>query len=692
MNRTHKVGIASLLLCVGSLCHAADHTTWHTYGGTPDQMHFSRLKQINTKNVAKLQVAWTYDTQESGDVQAEPVIIDDVLYAYTPTHRTIALRAATGELLWSFDAHIESSGPNRGVMYWSEGSDKRVFAAVGDYVYALDARTGKPIGSFGDDGRVDLRRELGRDPEKQSVRLTTPGVIYRDLMIVGGRVSETLPASPGFVRAYDVRTGKLRWTFHTIPQPGEFGYETWPKDAWTYIGGVNSWSGMTLDEKRGVIYVPTGSAAADFYGGNRLGADLFANCLIAIKAQTGERLWHFQFVRHDILDRDLPSPPALVRVKHDGKLVDALAQPTKQGFVFLLDRDHGTVLNDLEYTPVPKSDVPGEQPWDSQPLPKAPAPYARQTLTQDSLSNRSPEASTWAKAEFAKMRSEGPFTPLSTGKDTIIFPGLDGGGEWGGPAYDPDTGALYINANEMAWLGSLAPNDVGTSGHSLYLQNCAACHGDNLQGSPPIIPRLSDIGQRRSRESIVGIVESGAGRMPSFKALEPEARAAIIEFLMTGRDIPTQDATIQPGYLRYRFTGYRRWVDPEGYPPIAPPWGTLNAIDLNSGQYLWRIPFGEFPELAAKGMKQTGSENYGGSIVTAGGLLFIGATNHDKKFHAFDKRKGKLLWETTLPFSGNASPATYQLKGRQYVVILANGGKSRDEHGGVYVAFALPTR
>jgi quinoprotein glucose dehydrogenase len=686
-----KAAIASTLLTFASLSNAADHTTWKTYGGTPDQMHFSRLKQINTTNVAKLKVAWTYDTHESGDVQAQPVIVDGVMYAYTPTHRTIALNAATGELLWSFDAHVESSGPNRGVMYWSDRHDKRVFAAVGDFVYALEARTGKPIASFGEAGRIDLRRDLGRDPQKQSVRLTTPGVVYRDLMIVGGRVSETLPASPGFVRGYDVRTGKVRWTFHTIPQPAEAGYETWPKDAWTYIGGANSWSGMTLDEKRGVIYVPTGSAAADFYGGNRLGANLFANCLIAIKAQTGERLWHFQFVRHDILDRDLPSPPALVTVKHEGQLIDALAQPTKQGFVFLLDRDTGAVLNELEYVPVPKSDVPGEVPWDSQPLPKSPAPYARQTINADSLTNRTPEAAAWAKAEFAKMRSEGPFTPLTVGQDTVIFPGLDGGAEWGGPAYDPDTGLLYINANEMAWLGALTPNDIGHSGRSLYLQNCAACHGDDLQGSPPIIPRLSDVSQRRSRESIAAVVESGGGRMPGFKALDPEVRDAIIDYVTTGRDTETQDATIQPGYLRYRFTGYRRWVDPEGYPAVGPPWGTLNAIDLNTGKYAWRIPFGEFPELAAKGMKQTGSENYGGSIVTAGGLLFIGATNHDKKFHAFDKRTGELLWETTLPFSGNASPATYEIKGRQYVAILANGGKSRNEHGGVYVAFALPT-
>lgn len=684
-----KVTLAIAFLSLGSLSFAADHTTWQSYGGTPDHIHFSRLKQINKHNVANLRIAWMYDTHEAGDLQTQPIIIDDVLYAYTPTHKTIALNAANGNLLWSFDAQVESSGANRGVMYWSKGSDKRVFAAVGDFVYALDARNGKPIASFGEQGRIDLRRDLGRDPEKQSVRLTTPGVIYRDLMIVGGRVSETLPASPGFVRAYDVRSGKLRWSFHTIPQPGEFGYDTWPKDAWTYIGGANSWSGITLDEKRGAIYVPTGSAAADFYGGNRIGANLFANCLLALNAQTGERLWHFQFVRHDILDRDLPSSPALVRVKRGGRVIDALAQPTKQGFVFLLDRDTGKLLNEVTYTPVPKSDVPGEQPWDSQPLPTSPAPYSRQALTSETLTHRTPEAAAWAKAEFAKMRSEGPFTPLSVGKDTIIFPGLDGGAEWGGPAYDPDTGLLYVNANEMAWLGALAPNDAGGSGRSLYLQNCAPCHRDDLQGSPPTIPRLADVSARRTAEFVGDIIRRGSGRMPGFAALTDESRDAIVEYLMTGQSVATHESTPQAAQLRYRFTGYRRWVDPEGYPAIAPPWGTLNAIDLNSGNFVWRIPFGEFPELVAKGMKQTGSENYGGSIVTAGGLLFIGATNHDNKFHAFDKNTGELLWETTLPFSGNASPATYAVNGRQYVVILASGGKSRDAKGGIYVAFAL---
>jgi quinoprotein glucose dehydrogenase len=669
---------------------AADYRAWKTYGGSPDQIRYSRLKQINRANVKGLTVAWTYDTLEGGDLQTQPIVVDGVLYAYTPTHKTIALDAATGKLLWTFDSGLEGKGANRGVMYWQRGRDKRVFAAVDEYLYALDARTGQAIETFADKGRIDLRQGLGRDPQTQSVRLTTPGVIYKDLLIVGGRVSEGLPASPGSVRAYDVRTGALRWTFHTIPQPGEFGHDTWPKDAWTYIGGANSWPGMTLDERRGVVFVPTGSAAADFYGGNRLGDNLFANSLLALKADTGERLWHFQFVRHDILDRDLPAPPALVTVRRGGRKIQAIAQTTKPGFVYLFDRDDGTPLFTLEYTKVPSSNVPGEVAADSQPVPTKPAAYARQVLTADMLTNRTPQSASWAREQFSKMKSEGPFAPLEIGKDTAIFPGLDGGAEWGGAAFDPQTGLLYINSNEMAWLGSLAPNDEGRSARSVYLRECAVCHGDNLQGAPPSIPSLVDIAATKTADEISTAILNGGGRMPAFANLQKEALQAIVAYLVSGENTETDASQPNMGRPAYRFTGYRRWLDPEGYPAVAPPWGTLNAIDLDTGEFVWRIPFGEFPELAAQGLVNTGSENYGGPIVTAGGLLFIGATNHDRKFRAFDKTNGELLWETTLPFSANATPATYELKGRQYVVVLATGGKSREAPGGVYVAFALP--
>jgi quinoprotein glucose dehydrogenase len=669
------------------------YRTWSAYGGGPEQMRYSSLAQINRTNVAQLQPAWTYDSGESGGLQTQPIVADGVLYAYTPTQKTFALRADTGEHVWTFDPHAEGRGPNRGLMYWSNGAERRVFAAVDQYLYALDASTGRPIATFAEQGRIDLRDDLGRDPREQSVRLTSPGVVYKDMLIIGGRCNEGLPASPGDIRAYDVRTGKLRWAFHTIPHPGEFGYETWSKDSWTINGGANSWPGMALDEARGIIYAPTGSAAADFYGANRLGDNLFANSLIALDANTGKRVWHFQFVHHDIWDRDPPSPPTLATVKRNGRSIDAVVQATKQGYVFVFDRTNGKPLFPIEYKKFPASNVPGEVAAESQPIPTAPKPFARQLFTKDMLTTRTPEAHQWAVEQFSAFRSDGPFIPFSVGQDTVIFPGYDGGAEWGGQAFDPETALFYVNANDLPWTGALAPNDAGQNSRALYLQTCAGCHRDDRVGAPPQIPSLINVGQRRSRQDIATTIRQGGGRMPGFSYLQRASIDALVDYLTTGEDRPTP-ASPAAMLEAYRFTGYKKFLDPEGYPAVTPPWGTLNAINLNTGEYAWTIPFGEYPELAAKGMKDTGTENYGGPIVTAGGLVFIGATNFDRKFRAFDKTSGKLLWETTLPFSGNGTPATYEVNGRQYIVIAAGGGKDRPgkASGGVYCAFALPAR
>ncbi len=681
------------LFLVSTATVAAD-ADWPMYGGDAGKTRHSPLKQIHRGNVSRLTQAWSFDTGQKGDTQTQPIVVGRVLYGYTPTHQAIALDAATGKLLWKFDSGLAGVGANRGLMYWSDGNSARVFAAVDNFVYALDAATGKPIASFGGNGRIDLRENLGRDPATQSVRLTSPGVIHRDLMILGGRVSETLPASPGHVRAYDVRSGALRWTFRTIPQPGEPGHETWPKDAWQYIGGANSWSGMSLDEKRGLVFVPTGSAASDFYGANRLGDNLYANTLLALEAETGKLRWHYQFVRHDILDRDLPSAPTLVTVRVGGRKVDALAQPTKQGYLFLLDRDTGKPLHPVEEIPSAPSDVPGEVAHTGYLRPVTPQPFARQALAADDLTKRTPEIAAWAQEQFRQILGDGPFKPLSVGVDTTIYPGFDGGAEWGGPAYDPKTGLLYVNANEMAWLGSLALNDKGrATGKSVYLRDCAACHGDSGQGSPPQFPSIARIGERMKAAEFAERVRKGGGRMPAFPHLQGEAIQAIRDFLTDGRDAPAGDPDDSPANQAYRFTGYRRWLDPQGYPAIGTPWGTLTAIDLNTGKFAWRIPFGEFPELAAQGLRDTGSENYGGPLVTDGGLLFIGASIHDRKFRAFDKRNGKLLWEAALPFSADATPITYTVDGRQYVAIYASGGKERGgDTRGVYVAFALPEK
>ncbi|MDP9170827.1 MAG: PQQ-binding-like beta-propeller repeat protein, partial [Acidobacteriota bacterium] len=632
---------------------AGPETDWPGYGGGPEEIRYSPLRQIDKANVSRLQVAWSYDTDDGrGDSQTQPIMINGVLFGVTPRHKIIALDGASGKLLWKFDSGVQGRGANRGVVYWAAGSDQRIFAAVQSFVYALDSRTGKVIPGFGRDGRIDLREGLGREAAQQSVILTSPGIVYKDLLIVGGRYPEALPAAPGDIRAYDVRTGKLHWSFHTIPHPGEYGYDTWPKDAWTYSGAANNWAGMALDEKRGIVYVPTGSAATDFYGADRVGDDLFANTLLALRADTGERVWHFQAVKHDLWDRDFPSPPSLVTVTREGKRVDAVAQTTKHGWVYLFDRTNGKPLFPIKYRKYPASGVPGEVAAETQPLPVKPAPFARQQLSAEMLSNRTPEVHKWALEKFLSFRSEGQFAPFSADKENVVFPGFDGGAEWGGSAFDPATGLLYVNANDIAWTSSLAENKGGNSGRQLYLTNCAGCHGDNLSGAPPQIPALTDLSGRRSAQEIGAIVRQGAGRMPSFPALAQQDVAAIAQFVLSGESkemVAAGSAALNP---RFRFTGYHKFLDPDGYPAVAPPWGTLNAINLNTGEYAWKVPLGEYPELAARGLKNTGSENYGGPVVTAGGLVFIAATNFDHKFRAFDKQSGALLWEAELPMAG----------------------------------------
>jgi quinoprotein glucose dehydrogenase len=664
---------------------------WATYGG--DQAtHYSSLAQINKSNVKQLEVAWSYDTEETGGLQTTPIEVAGVVFGISPSQKIFALDAATGKVKWKFDSGIVGTQPDRGLAYWAspDNKDRRIIVGVMNFVYALNPDTGQPIPGFGDKGRIDLREGLGRDVATGFIAITSPAVIYKDLLIVGGRLPETLPALPGDIRAYDVRSGKQRWIFHTIPHPGEFGYDTWPKDAWQKSGAANNWTGMTVDQKTGIVYIPTGSAAFDFYGGDRVGDDLFANCELALNAETGERIWHFQGVHHDLWDRDFPSPPALVSMMHDGKQVDAVAQTTKQGFLYLFDRATGKPLFPIESHKYPPSDLPGEVAAAEQPLPTKPAPYARQRLTEDMLTNRTPEAHQWAVEQFRTYRSDGQFVPLSTKQNTIIFPGFDGGAEWGGPAFDPESGLLYVNSNEMAWAVELAENKADPqSGKGIYQSQCTICHRDDMKGSPPLFPSLVGVRDRMTQELIRERIQKGKGRMPAFPNLTAEEVNALVLFVSEGQNKEISGQPIQP-QMGYRFSGYTRFHDPDGYPAVAPPWGTLNAINLNTGEYAWKVPLGEYPDLAAKGMKNTGSENYGGPIVTAGGLLFIGATNYDRKFRAFDKSTGELLWETTLPFAGNATPISYEIDGRQYVVIAAGGGKDvKRPSGGVYVAFAL---
>lgn len=718
---------ASLALAAGCTNGNAGETQpspptgdWRVTGSGPGNDRYSALDQINGGNVAKLQVAWTYHSGDSlparSEIQATPIVVDGVLYTTTPNLSVVALRADDGVQLWRFDpfvGRVRETHANRGVVFWSEGAERRVFFTAGRRLFSLDAATGQPVATFGDSGWVDLSAGLGRDIGTAFILATSPGVIYRDLLIQGTRVGEGEGSAPGHVRAYDARTGRIRWTFRTIPRPGEDGYDTWPADAWKSAGGANSWAGMSVDVARGIVYVPTGSSTPDFYGGARTGRNLFANTLLALDAATGKRRWHFQTVHHDILDRDLPAAPNLVTVKREGRAVDAVAQITKSGFVFLFDRETGQPLFPIEERRVPASQLAGEHAWRTQPFPTKPAPYARQTLTEADLTERTPEARAAVLKRFRTLRNGPLFTPPSR-EGTIVMPGFDGGGEWGGAAVDRVAGVLYVNANDVPWIAamrethsSVATSRAPRAGAAVYASTCAGCHRPDRKGDGDRVPSLVGIAAKRSAIEIRSVIERGKGFMPSFVTLPEAEKRAVVAYLRGEPVNPSragvadkrQDdsphaaelaaSRVQPATSPYEFAGYERWRDPHGYPAVKPPWGTLNAIDLNTGTYLWRIPLGDHSELARKGARPTGTEQYGGPIVTAGGLVFIAATQ-DEKIRAFDKSTGALLWEAPLPAAGFATPSTYAVRGRQFVVVAAGGGKLGMKSGDSYVAFALP--
>ena len=695
-----------------------NYTGWAQYKGSDENIHYSSLTQIDTGNVKQLQVAWEYhsggvDTANHSQMQCNPIMIDGLLYGTTPNMKLFAIDAATGKEKWQFNPFDSLAGNKkmffilnncRGITYWTGGrDDKRILYTAGSALYSVNALDGKLVKDFGAGGKVDLHEGLDRDVKDLFITATSPGIIYKDIIIMGSRVDEGAAAAPGHIRAYNVKTGKREWIFHTIPQPGEPGYETWDDTtAYKFIGGANAWSGFSLDKDRGIVYTCTGSASYDWYGGRRTGNDLYGNCVLALDAATGKHIWHFQTVHHDVWDRDLSSPPALVTITREGKKVDALAVTTKAGFIFLFDRTTGKPLNEIVEKAVPQqSDLAGEKLAATQPFPTVPAPFMRQLFTEKDINPLLPDSSYAAiKKRLASYKNDNMFNPPSL-QGTVVFPGLDGGAEWGGPTFDPSSGLLYINANEMAWVIQavdvksipVKPENNLEAGARLYQSTCMSCHGPERKGAGNF-PSLINVEKKYTAASFDTLLQSGRRMMPAFKQLNVAERNAIASFILdistqkNKRFIDTASKKNDPFKLPYTITGYNKFLSKEGYPAIAPPWGTLNAIDLNTGKYVWKKTLGNDANFT-NAKEPTGVENYGASVVTAGGLLFIAATK-DGKLRAFNKRDGSLLWEVSLPVPGYATPSVYELNGKQYIVIACGGGKMNTKSGDSYMAFALP--
>jgi quinoprotein glucose dehydrogenase len=612
------VVFAVLLSLSGFPLDGADHRTWRDYGGAPDSAQYSALDQINRSNVNQLQVAWSYSTGDNKKYSFNPVIVDGTAYVLARNNSIVALDAATGKEKWAHSEPDTTIITTRGINYWesADRSDRRLLYCANHFLRAIDARTGKPIPAFGNDGRVDLKQGLDRDPATlRLVQPTTPGRVFENLLILGSATNQGYGSAPGDIRAFDVRTGKLVWTFHTIPRPGEYGYETWPKDAWTRVGGANVWGEFSVDEKRGIVYAPTASAKYNFYGADRSGANLFSDCLLALDAKTGKRLWHFQMVHHDIWDYDDATAPKLLTVRHDGKLVDIVAQVSKQGFVWVFDRVTGKPLWPIEERAVPRSDMPGEETWPTQPFPVKPPPFARQKFTADDLSpflNAADRAN--FRDDILSAKNDGLFTPPGT-RNTVQMPGNNGGAKWGGAAADSAKGTLFVVSKDLPAM------------------------------------------------------------------------------LKLGRD-PVADKAWAASAGEHYYSGFGFMIASDGLSPIAPPWTSLTAYDLNEGTIKWKIPLGEVPELAAKGFKNTGTHYPKvGPVVTAGGLIFTGT--RDKKVRALDVETGKVLWEYELDAALEGIPAVYELDGRQYILFCAAAQvgltpATQVTIRGAYVAFALP--
>ena len=650
------------------------NTNWDTYLGDSARSHYSQLNQITPENVSQLELAWSYDSGElregGSSMYTSPLVIDGILYGLSPKLVAFALNAATGEELWRYDP----TGPGaaqRGLMWWQDGDDRRLIYAAGRELIALNADNGQPIASFGDGGRLDLRSSEKSGPFFTSV----PGIVFEDMLVMGFSTSESSTSHAGMIRAFSVHDGAEIWRFNSLPLTGGLGAETWEEGSLTLAGGANNWTGMTLDEARGMLFIPTGSATPDFYGASRTGDNLFANSLIALDVGSGDYRWHYQTIRHDLWDRDLPSPPTLVQLERDGVLIDGVALTTKSGHLFLFNRDTGESLYDIYEVDGIPSELPGENAASSQPV--SSIAFTRQEFE---MTTRSPEAIDFV-TEVVEPLGQRPWAPPTTA-GILFYPSYDGGAEWGGSAYDPNGHKLILNAQEIGGIIRLYEIPVGFSDRGVYAQNCGACHGEDRDGTSSA-PSLVDIAERLSAADMRQVILEGRGFMPAFDSLSQVEQNAVISYLRN----PDRDGVAESSTeIDYAFAGYLRVRDHEGLPGNTPPWGTLNSIDLATGEIDWQVNFGNYPSHPDLNY---GAESYGGPVVTASGLIFIGATP-DRKFRAFDSLDGSILWETELPAAGFATPAMYSVDGQQFVVIAAGGGRMGPPSGSEYRAYSLP--
>lgn len=673
---------------------------WSVYRGGPEAFQFSDLDQINTENIHLLEPAWIFNTGDAGEkttIENNPLIIGNTMYVTSVNLLLIALEAESGKELWRFDPFDgkQGGGVNRGLTYWKDGDLEIIFHPAGNSMHAVNAKTGKLHLDFGTEGKINLNENMGADPATLSVGLSTPGIIYKDLLIIGATTGEGYKASPGHIRAYNASTGEFVWRFHTIPKAGEFGYDTWKYIDGENYGGTNNWGGMSLDEERGWVFVSTGSPSYDFYGKNRLGENLFGNSIIALDALTGERIWHYQTVHHDIWDYDLPCAPTLIRIPWGDGWKDALAQPSKMGDLILLDRETGKSLLSEEETLVPGSNIPGEMAHPTQKLDHG-IQLVTRGLDPEKLTNISDEANAYARQELKKYRNEGMYTPPSL-EGSIAMPGPRGGSIWGGASYNPHTNMMYLNVNKIPMILQVKkieteegeePGEL--SGYAHYMMNCSNCHGSKLEGMPGAFPALSQLKERLDKDEIKETIKRGKGLMPSFAQFDEEELEKLATFLHEGKIPEGEKELDHSGNDQYALQGFRIFTDEEGFPANQPPWGTLTAVDMNDLTIKWEVPLGYYPKLKARNLDNTGTMTYGGCVATSGGLVFIGATA-DELFRAFDAATGEELWQYKLPAGGYAVPSVYEVNGKQYVVIAAGGGnRMGTPSGDAFIAFALP--